>query len=196
MLVYSRGPGLRASRSSSRQRPRLRSYPRARPFRGGNPTMSARTSIRDVTVGLIVIAGLMGLLASWDWLATAPGFSRPKKSIDVVFRDGQGIRVGSPVRVAAWTRETSSTWTWWRLRARCGHACAFPLPANLVKKLRQDVKVGSSSGPHWNESREHRRDRQVGRGLGARPVDPGCRELVLRPDHRAGRAGTGRAEVI
>ena len=29
-----------------------------------------------------------------------PGFLAPQKTIDVIFRDGQGIRVGSPVRVA------------------------------------------------------------------------------------------------
>ena len=62
--------------------------------------MSARTSVRDVTVGLVVIAALAGLLALMSLASDGPGFLAAQKTIDVVFRDGQGIRVGSPVRVA------------------------------------------------------------------------------------------------
>src|SRR5271167_4949571 len=103
--------------------------------------MSARTSVRDVTVGLIVIAALAGLLALMSLASDGPGFLAPQRTIDVVFRDGQGIRVGSPVRVAGLDTgnvidldlvEVEGT-----LRARV----RISLPANLVKKLRQDVKV-------------------------------------------------------
>ena len=62
--------------------------------------MSRRTTVRDVTVGLAVIAALVSLLGLMRLASDGPGFLAPQKTIDVVFRDGQGIRVGSPVRVA------------------------------------------------------------------------------------------------
>ncbi len=70
-----------------------------------------------------------------------PGFLAPQRTIDVVFRDAQGIRIGSSVRVAGLDTgnvvdvdlvEVEGT-----LRARV----RISLPAALVKKLRQDVKV-------------------------------------------------------
>ena len=62
--------------------------------------MSRRTTVRDVAVGLVVIAALVSLLGLMRLASDGPGFLAPQKTIDVVFRDGQGIRVGSPVRVA------------------------------------------------------------------------------------------------
>ena len=69
-----------------------------------------------------------------------PGFLAPQRTIDVVFRDAQGIRIGSSVRVAGLDTgnvvdvdlvEVEGT-----PRAR-----RISLPAATVKKLRQDVKV-------------------------------------------------------
>jgi phospholipid/cholesterol/gamma-HCH transport system substrate-binding protein len=108
--------------------------------------MSGRTSIRDVVVGLLVIAALGGLLGLMRVASDGPGFLAPQKTIDVIFRDGQGIRVGSPVRVAGLDAgnvvdldlvEVEGT-----LRARV----RISLPASLVKKLRQDVKVSITPG--------------------------------------------------
>src|SRR5262249_38725943 len=60
---------------------------------------------------------------------------------DVVFRDAQGVRVGSPVRVAGLDTgsvvDTDMVEVDGTLRAKV----RISLPANLVKKLRQDVKV-------------------------------------------------------
>jgi len=103
--------------------------------------MSARSQARDVWVGLIVIIALGGLLALVGMASDGPGFLAPQRTIDVIFRDGQGIRIGSPVRVAGLDTgnvvdidlvEVEGT-----LRARV----RISLPAGLVKKLRQDVKV-------------------------------------------------------
>jgi phospholipid/cholesterol/gamma-HCH transport system substrate-binding protein len=103
--------------------------------------MSARSQARDVWVGLIVIIALGGLLVLVGMASDGPGFLAPQRTIDVVFRDGQGIRIGSPVRVAGLDTgnvvdidlvEVEGT-----LRARV----RISLPASLVKKLRQDVKV-------------------------------------------------------
>jgi phospholipid/cholesterol/gamma-HCH transport system substrate-binding protein len=103
--------------------------------------MSTRSSAREVWVGLIVIVAMAGLLGLVSMASDGPGFLAPQRTIDVIFRDGQGIRIGSPVRVAGLDTgnvvdidlvEVEGT-----LRARV----RISLPAGLVKKLRQDVKV-------------------------------------------------------
>ncbi len=103
--------------------------------------MSTRSSARDVWVGLVVIIALAGLLALVGMASDGPGFLAPHRTIDVVFRDAQGIRIGSTVRVAGLDTgnvvdvdlvEVEGT-----LRARV----KISLPSAIVKKLRQDVKV-------------------------------------------------------
>src|SRR5271167_3661287 len=108
--------------------------------------MSARSSVREIWVGLIVIVAVAGLIGLVGLASDGPGFLAQHKTIDVVFRDGQGIRVGSPVRVAGLDTgnvidldlvEVEGT-----LRARV----RISLPANLIKKMRQDVKVSITQG--------------------------------------------------
>ena len=103
--------------------------------------MSTRSTAREVWVGLIVIIAAGGLIALVSMASDGPGFLAPQRTIDVVFRDAQGIRIGSSVRVAGLDTgnvvdvdlvEVEQT-----LRARV----RISLPAALVKKLRQDVKV-------------------------------------------------------
>ena len=157
--------------------------------------MSGRTSIRDVVVGLLVIAALVGFLGLMHVASDGPGFLAPQKTIDVVFRDGQGIRVGSPVRVAGLDAGQRRRPRPGRGRGdACGRGSGSRCPTSLVKKLRQDVKITIKPGLTGHEPREHRLVGQVGRRAGARAVDPGGRVLVLRPDPRAGRARPGRAE--
>ena len=62
--------------------------------------MSTRSSAREFWVGLIVIVAMAGLLGLVSMASDGPGFLAPQRTIDVIFRDGQGIRIGSPVRVA------------------------------------------------------------------------------------------------
>jgi phospholipid/cholesterol/gamma-HCH transport system substrate-binding protein len=104
--------------------------------------MSARFSAREIWVGLIVIVAIGGLIGLVGLASDGPGFLAPQKTIDVVFRDAQGLRIGSPVRIAGLdtgnvvdldvVENVDGT-----LRAKV----RISLPANLVKKLRQDVKV-------------------------------------------------------
>ncbi len=103
--------------------------------------MSTRSSARDVWVGLIVIAAVAGLLALVTMASDGPGFLAPHRTIDVVFRDAQGIRIGSTVRVAGLDTgnvvDVDLVEVEGVLRARV----KISLPAALVKKLKQDVKV-------------------------------------------------------
>jgi len=104
--------------------------------------MSNRSSAREVWVGLIVIVAVAGLIALVSMASDGPGFLAPHRTVDVVFRDAQGIRIGSPVRVAGLDTgnvvDVDLVEDEERiLRARV----RISLPAKLVKKLRQDMKV-------------------------------------------------------
>lgn len=109
--------------------------------------MNGRSISREVLVGLVVIASLGGLFGLLALAQAGPSYLTAKQTIDVVYRDGQGIRVGSPVRIAGidagqvvgveLSDESDGS-----LRARVRIA----LPTKLAKKLRQDVKITIQSG--------------------------------------------------
>lgn len=103
--------------------------------------MSARFSAREIWVGLVVLVAIAGLIGLVGLASDGPGFLAPQRSIDVIFRDAQGVRVGSPVRVAGLDTgsvvDTDMVEVEGVLRAKV----RISLPANLVKKLRQDMKV-------------------------------------------------------
>jgi phospholipid/cholesterol/gamma-HCH transport system substrate-binding protein len=103
--------------------------------------MGARFSAREIWVGLVVLVAIAGLIALVGLASDGPGFLAPQRTIDVIFRDAQGVRVGSPVRVAGLDTgsvvDTDMVEVEGMLRAKV----RISLPANLVKKLRQDVKV-------------------------------------------------------
>ncbi len=60
----------------------------------------SRTSMREVRAGLVVLLGLVALGGLLTLAAGGPGFLTSRRVIDIVFKDGQGIRPGCPVRVA------------------------------------------------------------------------------------------------
>ncbi len=157
--------------------------------------MSARSKVREIWVGLIVIVAVAGLIGLVGLASDGPGFLAPQRTIDVVFRDGQGIRVGSPVRVAGLDTgnvidldlvEVEGT-----LRAARAHL--------LAREPRQEAQAGREghhpAGADRHEPRQHRLDRPVERPPGPRPgADHRRGDLVLRPDHRAGRVGARRTQ--
>ncbi|MDG3004734.1 MlaD family protein [Paludisphaera mucosa] len=108
--------------------------------------MRPRTSMREVWIGLVVLAALGGVVALAGLASDGPGFLARQATFDVVFRDGQGIRVGSPVRIAGLDAgnvvDLSLVEVEGALRARV----RLSLPASLLKKLRQDVKVTIAPG--------------------------------------------------
>ena len=58
--------------------------------------MSTRSTSREIWVGLIVIVAVAGLIGLVGLASDGPGFLAPQRTIDVVFRDGQGIRDRQP----------------------------------------------------------------------------------------------------
>jgi phospholipid/cholesterol/gamma-HCH transport system substrate-binding protein len=108
--------------------------------------MDARTSIRDVAVGLIVITAIAGLLGLLAVASDGPGFLARQKTVDVIFHDGQGIRVGSPVRVAGLDAGNVVDLDLVKMEGRLCARVRISLPATLLEKLPQDVKVTISPG--------------------------------------------------
>ncbi len=103
--------------------------------------MSSPRAAREIWVGLVVIVALSGLLTLVGMASDGPGFLASRRIIDVVFRDAQGVRIGSPVRVAGLDTghvvDVDFVEVEGSLRARV----RLSLPASLVKKFRQDVKI-------------------------------------------------------
>ncbi|MFI5454231.1 MAG: MlaD family protein [Isosphaerales bacterium] len=103
--------------------------------------MSTRSSAREVWVGLIVIVALAGLIGLVSMASDGPGFLAPHRTVDVVFRDAQGIRIGSPVRVAGLDTGNVVDVDLVEVKGMLRARVRVSLPADLVKKLRQDVKI-------------------------------------------------------
>ena len=103
--------------------------------------MSDRASLREVWVGLAILLAMIGLLSLVALAGSGPAFLTSRRTVDVVFRDGQGLRAGSSVRVAGIDAgrvvDIDLTEVEGSLRARV----KISLPADLARKLRQDVKV-------------------------------------------------------
>jgi phospholipid/cholesterol/gamma-HCH transport system substrate-binding protein len=99
------------------------------------------TSRREVLVGLAVVAALAGLLAVFGMAGGGPSFLAKTRTFDVIFRDGQGLREGSAVRVAGIDAgrvvDIDLIEYEGSLRARVRLA----VPVQLARKLKQDVKV-------------------------------------------------------
>ncbi len=105
--------------------------------------MSGRTVSREILVGAVVLLAIAAILVMVTMAGGGPGFLASRRTFDVVFRDGQGIREGSPVRIAGIDAGRASTEGRPRpssegsLRARV----RISLPVKLAKKLKQDTKI-------------------------------------------------------
>ena len=103
--------------------------------------MTGRAGRRELLVGIVVVSGLVGFVGLLVLAGNGPSFLASKRTIDVFFKDGQGIRVGSPVRIAGIDSgqvvDVDLADHKGSLRARVRIA----LPVRLFKKLKQDVKV-------------------------------------------------------
>jgi phospholipid/cholesterol/gamma-HCH transport system substrate-binding protein len=103
--------------------------------------INPRSSAREIWVGLVVIVAVAALIGLVGLASDGPGFLSAQSTVDVIFKDAQGVRVGSPVRVAGLDTgnviDSDIVDVEGALRAKI----RISLPASLVKKLRQDVKI-------------------------------------------------------
>ena len=102
---------------------------------------SVQASKREILVGLAVVIAIGGVMSLLILAGGGPGFLTPMRTIDVYFRDGQGLRAGCPVRIAGLDAgrvvDVDLIEYEGSLRARARIA----LPTRLAVKLKQDVKI-------------------------------------------------------
>ena len=155
--------------------------------------MNGRTARREVLVGLVVVAAIAGLLVLLALAGGGPGFLSPGGPSTSIFRDGQGIREGSPVRIAGIDAGRVIDIDLPSTRGAPG-----PGPDLAAGRPRQEAEAGRQdhdpAEPDRPEPGQHRLVGPVERRARPRPGRPGGRVHLLRPDPRAGRARPGRAE--
>src|ERR1700754_655058 len=103
--------------------------------------MHGRSSIREILVGVVIVVALAGVLGLVVMASSGPGFLTSRRTIDVVFRDGQGVRVGTPVRIAGIDSGRVVAIDLTEVEGFLVAKLTLSLPTKLAKKLRQDVKV-------------------------------------------------------
>ncbi|MDX2035758.1 MAG: MlaD family protein [Isosphaeraceae bacterium] len=103
--------------------------------------MSARSAGVEIRVGLFVVAALVGLFALLGLAGGGPSFLTARQIIEVDFNDGQGIRSGSPVRVAGIDGGRVVDVTLAEIDGRLKARVAIAVPVDLAQRLKQDVKI-------------------------------------------------------
>lgn len=106
----------------------------------------SRVSRRELGVGVMVLLAIVGLVGLMVVAGGGPGFLAPKRKIDVVFRDGQGLRVGSPVRVAGIDSGRVDSIDLAEVEGTLRARVRISIPTALAAKLRQDAKIAVQSG--------------------------------------------------
>jgi phospholipid/cholesterol/gamma-HCH transport system substrate-binding protein len=100
-----------------------------------------RDSKREVLVGLLVVVALCGVFAVLGLAGGGPSFLAKMRTFDVIFRDGQGLREGCPVRVAGIDAGRVADIDLIEYEGHLRVRVRIAVPTQLAKKLKQDVKV-------------------------------------------------------
>ncbi|MFO0909137.1 MAG: MlaD family protein [Isosphaeraceae bacterium] len=108
--------------------------------------MSERASSREVLVGAVCVVALAGLLVMLVLAGGGPGFLASYRTIDVYYRDGQGVREGSSVRIAGIDAGKVTAVDLVEYEGTLRARVRIALPAHLASKLRQDVKITVQPG--------------------------------------------------
>jgi phospholipid/cholesterol/gamma-HCH transport system substrate-binding protein len=106
----------------------------------------SHNAMRDVRLGLAVLLALVGLIGFVGLAGSGPGFLSSRRTIRVDFRDGQGIRVGSPVRVAGIDAGRVTAVELAEVEGTLRARLRISIPLDLAQMLRQDVKIAIESG--------------------------------------------------
>jgi phospholipid/cholesterol/gamma-HCH transport system substrate-binding protein len=103
--------------------------------------MSHRRAGHEVRVGLVAVAALAGLIALLVLAGDGPGFLTARRHIEVDFKDGQGIRPGSPVRIAGIDAGRVMDVTLAEVDGNLKARLTISVPVDLAAKLKQDTKI-------------------------------------------------------
>ena len=102
--------------------------------------------LRELRVGLILLVALAGLVGLLVLASVGPGFLGPRRTLEVIFKDGQGIRAGCPVRVAGIDAgrvlgvELYESEEGLRVKIRVS------MPVDVADRLKQDVRIAIVPG--------------------------------------------------
>ena len=156
--------------------------------------MSTRSAGHEVRVGLVAVAALAGLIGLLVMAGDGPGFLTSRRSIEVDFKDGQGLRPGSPVRVAGVDSGRVVDVTLAEVEGSLKARVVISVPLQLAEKFRQDVKItiqSSLTGQcRINIVSSGRSDvglvpGQVVQGVETSPFDPILEQVGLGPVERS-----------
>jgi phospholipid/cholesterol/gamma-HCH transport system substrate-binding protein len=103
--------------------------------------MSTRAAGHEVRVGLVAVVALGGLIGLLMLAGDGPGFLTTRRQIEVDFRDGQGIRPGSPVRIAGIDAGRVTEVTLVEIDSTLKARVTIAVPVDLASKLKQDAKI-------------------------------------------------------
>ena len=100
-----------------------------------------QTRVREIRIGLVIVTALAAIAALIVVASGGPGFLSARKTLVVVFRDAQGVRPGSSVRVAGLevgrVDDVDLTEHEGSLRAQV----KLSIPASLAGKLRHNAQI-------------------------------------------------------
>ncbi|MFM7590556.1 MAG: MlaD family protein, partial [Isosphaeraceae bacterium] len=104
-----------------------------------------RSSTQEILVGVVVLACLGGMISLVALAAGGPGFLAQRRTIDVIFKDGQGVRVGSAVQIAGLTSGRVEGVDLVEIDGTLKARVRMTIPESLASKLKQDVKISIKS---------------------------------------------------
>lgn len=104
-----------------------------------------RSSTQEVLVGLVVLGCLAGMISLIALSVGGPGFLSNRRTIDVIFKDGQGVRVGSAVQIAGLTSGRVEGVDLVDIDGSLRARVRLTIPESLAIKLKQDVKIAIKS---------------------------------------------------
>lgn len=104
-----------------------------------------RSSTQEVLVGVVVLACLAGMVSLVALAVGGPGFLANRRTIDVIFKDGQGVRVGSAVQIAGLTSGRVEGVDLVDIEGVLKARVRMTIPESLASKLKQDVKIAIKS---------------------------------------------------
>ncbi len=102
--------------------------------------MSLRSG-REIRVGLLVVLVLAALGGLFALASGGPGFLTHRRLIDVDFRDGQGIRPGSPVRIAGIDSGRVMAVTLAEVDGLLRARVRLAIPDDLANRLKTDARI-------------------------------------------------------
>ena len=103
--------------------------------------MSPRASGREIRVGLVVVVALAALMGLLALASGGPGFLADRRQIDVDFKNGQGIRPGSQVRIAGVESGRVLAVTLAEVDGTLRARVRLAVPRDLADRLKEDARI-------------------------------------------------------